>query len=215
MESTDTEKTLGKREARKQDRREAILAVAKRSFLENGYSGTSMSAISAELGGSKATLWSYFPSKEELFAAVLDEATAAYRRQLGDLLKPAADIRRALVEFARSFLTKVTSPEAMKLHRLINAETARFPEVGEIFYRRAPARTMQMVAAFLEAEMAAGHLRRDDPDRAARVLTGLCSATQFRALLGQADLRPAAIAEEAAFVAEIFLRAYGVEPSAD
>ena len=63
------EKAPGKREARKEERREAILAIAKRVFLDQGYSGASMSAISAELGGSKGTLWSYFPSKEELFAA--------------------------------------------------------------------------------------------------------------------------------------------------
>lgn len=73
------EKAPGKREARKEERREMILEIAKREFLDHGYSGASMSAISAELGGSKGTLWSYFPSKEDLFAAVLDHATREYR----------------------------------------------------------------------------------------------------------------------------------------
>jgi hypothetical protein len=50
-----------RREARRLSRREAILEVAERSFLEQGYAATTMSAIAAELGGSKGTLWSYLP----------------------------------------------------------------------------------------------------------------------------------------------------------
>src|SRR4026208_346391 len=66
---------LSRREARRRDRRGAIIGVARRSFLNNGYAATTMSSIAAELGGSKGTLWSYFPGKEELFAAVLRETT--------------------------------------------------------------------------------------------------------------------------------------------
>ncbi|MFY0108264.1 TetR/AcrR family transcriptional regulator, partial [Acinetobacter baumannii] len=77
-----------RREARKQDRRQAILDAARTSFFEQGYDGTSMSGLLATLGGSKATLWSYFRSKEELFAAVLDEATAAHRGSLLECIDP-------------------------------------------------------------------------------------------------------------------------------
>ncbi|HEY2834957.1 MAG TPA: helix-turn-helix domain-containing protein, partial [Rhizomicrobium sp.] len=55
------------------ERREAILKVAHTAFLSDGYAATSMSAIAAKVGGSKATLYYYFPSKEELFLAVIDE----------------------------------------------------------------------------------------------------------------------------------------------
>ena len=49
---TDTEEpALGKREARKQDRRDAIVAAARRSFLEEGYAATSMSGLLKTLGG--------------------------------------------------------------------------------------------------------------------------------------------------------------------
>lgn len=205
------EKAPGRREARKQDRREAILAVAKRTFLENGYSGASMSAISAELGGSKGTLWSYFPSKEELFAAVLDEATASYRQQLGDLLKPSGDLHATVRQFCLGFVAKITSTEALRLHRLVAAEVNRFPEVGEIFYRRAPFRTLEMLAAFFAAEMEAGKLRRDDARRAARVLVSLCmGGAQQRMLWGQ-EISPTERDQEAIAAADIFLRAYAPE----
>lgn len=197
----------GKREARKEERREAILAIAKRVFLDQGYSGASMSAISAELGGSKGTLWNYFPSKEELFAAVLDDATREYRGQLADVLKPGEDVRAAVLQFCRGFIAKISSPDGLRLHRLIASEVSRFPEIGDIFYRRAPMPTQQLLAGFLERAMDAGTLRRADPLFAARVLASLCLGVQQRMIWGQ-ELSAAERDHEAAQMAEVFLRAF-------
>jgi TetR/AcrR family transcriptional repressor of mexJK operon len=207
---TLTEKAPGKREARKEERRLAILEVAKRSFLEHGYSATSMSAISAELGGSKGTLWNYFPSKEELFSAVLDHATTSYRQLLSDLLTPSADLRATLFAFCRSFIAKITSPEAMRLHRLVAAESGRFPEVGEIFYRRAPQPTLEMLATFFAGEMEAGHMRPDDPLAAARVLSSLCMGGAHQRLLWGIDKAADEVEAEARYVADVFARAFEI-----
>lgn len=201
------EKAPGKREARKEERREAILAIAKRVFLDQGYSGASMSAISAELGGSKGTLWSYFPSKEELFAAVLDDATRDYRAQLADVLKPGEDVSAAVRQFCKGFIAKVSSPDGLRLHRLIASEVARFPEIGDIFFRRAPLPTQQMLAAFFERAMDAGQLRREDPLFAARVLASLCLGVQQRMIWGF-ELSPEERDHEAGQMAEVFLRAF-------
>ena len=62
------------------------MAAARKAFLRDGYGQTSMSSIAADVGGSKTTLWNYFPSKEDLFAAVVDdqvERDLATLRQYG------------------------------------------------------------------------------------------------------------------------------------
>jgi AcrR family transcriptional regulator len=208
---TLTEKAPGKREARKEERRLAILDVARRSFLENGYSATSMSAISVELGGSKGTLWSYFPSKEELFSAVLDHATVAYRQQLSSLLQPSADLYATLLAFCRSFIAKITMEDGIRLHRLIAAESGRFPQLGEIFFRRAPQPTQQMLADFFSGEMAAGHMREDDPLAAARVLASLClGGLHQRVLWGIGEATPDEVEKEACYAVDIFARAFDI-----
>jgi AcrR family transcriptional regulator len=204
------EKAPGKREARKEERREAILEIAKREFLDQGYSGASMSAISAELGGSKGTLWSYFPSKEELFSAVLDHATREYRGRLANVLKPGEDVRGAVLQFCRGFISKISSPDGVRLHRLIASEVGRFPEIGDIFYRRAPQPTQQLLAAFFERAMDAGTLRRDDPLFAARILASLCLGVQQRVMWGQ-QLSVAELDSEAEQIAGVFLRAFAPE----
>ena len=184
--------------------------MAERSFLENGYAGTTMSAIAALLGGSKATLWSYFSSKELLFAAVLDRATDGFRQELSLILKSGAPMARALTGFCRQYLTKVTSPEAVALHRLVMGEAGRFPDMGCIFFERAPGRTRQLLSDFLAQAMAQGQLRRADPDAAATELTGMCLAgSHMQLLLGMIEQASARVIEAVARRAVgTFLRAY-------
>lgn len=199
----------GRREARKQDRRDAIIAAARYSFLENGYAGTSMSAISSELGGSKGTLWSYFPSKADLFIAVVDQLTTAYRREFADTLQPAGNLGDTIFQFCWRFIEKLSLDETIALHRLVISEAARFPEVGEIFYRRAPQATRELLAPFLAAQMDANRLRRDDPSRAAQLLLTLClGGPHQRMACVQATPKTDEIRREAEYVADIFMRIY-------
>jgi AcrR family transcriptional regulator len=172
-----------RRETRRQDRRDAILAVARQYFLEHGYSATTMSAIAAALGGSKGTLWAYFPSKEELFTAVVDQATTAFREQLSETLNPHGEIVPALRGFGLRLLEKIIMPDAISLHRLIVAEAGRFPELGRIFYERAPRLTVALLADFLAGAMERGQLRSDSPTDAAYFLMQMCMSRCQQKLL--------------------------------
>lgn len=204
---------LPKREIRRQDRRQAILTVASRSFLEKGYAGTTMSAIAAELGGSKGTLWSYFPCKDELFGAVLDHETSAFRESLSELLDPSGELQATLRQFSLKLMAKLTSPLAIELHRLVVAECGRFPEVGRIFFDRAPRLTHELLARYLAEMMERGQLRTDDPLASARLLINMCmSGSHQKMLLGlYSEVPEGAVEENVDRAVEVFLRAYRAE----
>lgn len=207
----ETKAAPGRRELRRQDRRDAILAVAARSFLEQGYSGTTMSAIAAAMGGSKGTLWSYFASKEELFAAVIEQATIAFRARLADILDdPCDNMRLTLQRFCTGIMEKVTSPDAISLHRLVMAEAGRFPEMGQIFYDRAPRQTHMLLAQFLAGAMERGQLRPEEPMQAARILVSLCmSGCHPKLLVGLIETATdEMIAADVERATDIFMRAY-------
>ncbi|WP_420144614.1 TetR/AcrR family transcriptional regulator C-terminal domain-containing protein [Sphingobium sp.] len=210
MTTQDSPPIPSKREARKQDRRDAILTVAQDYFLEHGFAGTTMSGIAAKLGGSKGTLWSHFPSKEALFAAVLDRAAKAYRARLSQLLDPDGPLEQTLRTACRSLVEKVTSSEAGALHRLIISEGRRFPQLGQIFFDLAPQNTRLLLAEFLKGAMERGQIRPADPIDAARALMALCmSGCHQQMLIGRLDRPvPQDIAADADFAVDIFLRAY-------
>lgn len=199
---------LGRREARKLDRRDAIVDAARQSFLEHGYAGTSMSGLLKTLGGSKATLWSYFRSKEELFAAVVDRLSVSFRSDLDGSLTASGDLTVALTSFCDHFLRAIQAPDAVATWRLVMAESGRFPEVGRIFYASAASHTEKLLADFLRLRIDSGELVAEDPVRMARNLCSLCAGRQMRMLLGVEIAGPNAIEADAAEYASVFVSAY-------
>ncbi len=206
---------MGRRETRRQGRRDTIIIVATRHFLEHGYSGTSMSAIAATLGGSKGTLWNYFPSKEELFTAVIDHASSVFCEQLSKILDPRGDLASILYNCGLSLLEKVTSPSAIALYRLVVAEAGRFPEVGQIFYERVLKRTIMLVADFLDVAMKRGQLREAPPIETAHTFTQLCvSHFQQQLLLGMTtNLSESDLQQETTRAVSLFLLTFAPDES--
>lgn len=141
---------ISKREINRRSRRAKIVDLASAMFLEDGYAATSMSAIAEQLGGSKATLWAHFSSKEELFGAVVDAKIERFSDQLGEVVmrKPADE--DAVRAFCLRFLEVLNTRESSRLFRLIMGEGERFPELGRMFYERAPRRTIALVTDFLK-----------------------------------------------------------------
>src|SRR6201989_2734894 len=90
-------------------RREAIMEVAREVFVEEGYAAASMSTIAARLGGSKGTLYNYFKSKEELFEAYIRETCGRMGGPVFELPDPSdgadlAEVERTLIDFGVRFL---------------------------------------------------------------------------------------------------------------
>src|SRR5271155_1642255 len=107
------------------ERREAILKVAREVFFEQGYSAASMSMIAARLGGSKGTLYNYFKSKEELFAAYIARHCAWQQGGMDELYSHASEVRPALMELGRILLRFVLSDFGIRNFILVISEAGR------------------------------------------------------------------------------------------
>lgn len=204
LSSTDTQKT------KTDERRHAFVEAAREAFFSGGYGGTSMSAISATVGGSKTTLWTYFPSKQELFAAVVDDLVERYGRALEVTLDPRADIAAELRRFAHALMRTLHSQPIIDLHRLTIGEAGRFPELAAMVHQRGAARGKARLGVFLGEAMAAGTLRPGDPACAARQFAGMLqSGSVQQHLLGLIEA-PAdqAMQDEIETVLDAFMRAW-------
>lgn len=130
-------------------RRTAILTIAGRTFLRQGYADASMDGIAAEVGGSKSTLYRYFPSKAALFAAYVEEIGTLTWSALAAVQVEEKGTEAVLEDTARAYLDLILSPSALAVTRLVMAETGRFPEIGRIFYERGIRRAESQIAAIL------------------------------------------------------------------
>ena len=192
-------------------RRQAFVAAAREAFFSNGYGGTSMSSIAAKVGGSKTTLWTYFPSKQELFAAVVDDLVERYSRALEVPLDPEADVAESLRRMGRAVLQTIHSPPLIDLYRLTVGEAGRFPELARLFHERGPARGKARLQRYIREAMDRGKLRPGDPVDASRSFAGMLqTGTAELHRLGLAG-RPddAELEQEVDAAVETFLRAWG------
>ncbi len=197
---------------RTESKREEILTTAARAFLELGFERTSMSDIAARLGGSKATLYGYFASKEDLFLAV---AVAAGQRQalpaLEDLKESLDDLRIALQRFGEVLLRFLLERETLAARRMVLAESQR-SDIGQRFYLSGRQKGLELLAQVLEQAMDAERLRRCDPFVAATHLLGLIECELLpRYLFGVEKASPTAarIADVTRRAIAVFLAAYG------
>ncbi|MBU0929283.1 MAG: TetR/AcrR family transcriptional regulator [Spirochaetes bacterium] len=86
-------------------RREALLSVALGEFAANGFNGTSINALARKAGVSIGALYSYFPSKEDLFLTVVGMGRSLLAEALADLDpgEPFMDVYASLVRKARDY----------------------------------------------------------------------------------------------------------------
>jgi AcrR family transcriptional regulator len=197
--------------AKSETRRQAILEAAAQVFQETGFERTTMAAICERLGYSKATLYNYFASKEELFSAVVFDATEAeFQATLEALDATLQDITEALEKFGRGLLTLLYSPQVQAVRRLVVAEAGR-SELGKQCYELGPVRNEAAAAAFLQHAMDTGQLRQADARIAALHLRGLLEAEWLDRFLFQ-TLEPISAEEINATVQRAiaaFMAAYG------
>ncbi len=198
-------------------KRQAILDAAYVLFSEKGFERTSVSEICARAGGSKATIYSYFDSKEELFVECMFYLAENYLDGIFcDLQSLADDLLSVLQDFGERFLRLVCSPEMVAARRLMIAEAGR-AGIGHLFYEKLVS-IRQQVTSFLSIVMAEGKLRGGDADLAAGQLLALLEMELFEPLLlcaGNGLPDEQAIASAAERAVGTFLKAYAHDAHGD
>ena len=106
-----------------------ILDVATALFLTDGYGATTIEAVAKRAGISKRTFYHRFTDKAELFSAVVHRVIAQIRPPPNVPLLQGASLEEVLRRLARMILQAALSPPALALHRLVTAESGRFPEL--------------------------------------------------------------------------------------
>ena len=195
------------------EKRRLILDTAYRLFSSNGFDRTSMSEVTAEVGGSKATIYNYFSSKEELFVECMYSLIENHLEGIFSPLRdPEASIADALNKSGANALRMLCDPQMVASRRLVIAEAGRF-EIGKLWYDKISLR-LEELAAYLGVCMKAGKLRMADQNLAALQLRSLLEAEVTEPLLLQAlDTKPSdrKLKQAADRAVDTFLRAYAPE----
>ena len=188
-----------------------IIEGARKAFMAHGYEGASTEEIVRQAGISKGTLYSYFPSKKELFEVIIKEECRHQSQKIiqkVDLSRPA---RQVLTELATGYLGLLLSPFPQDLFRLAVAEAKRFPSLAKVFYDSGPGQGIQRLTSIMQTFADRGEIATEDPHMAACHFEQLCKADLFnKALFGvQAAFTEAEVRRVIEHAVEAFMRIYG------
>ncbi|NTF10528.1 TetR/AcrR family transcriptional regulator [Agrobacterium rubi] len=147
---------------------DAIGEVAWRLFIENGYSGTTMSDVASAARVSLKTVYRLFPAKRELFTAVVE----LHRRSM---LALPADYDDCSIEEALGHIFQIDiDPEADRvrtaLMTLFIVEAGRFPELGPLVREYGGDRAMKLLSEWLDRQAQSGRASVPDSEVAAKML---------------------------------------------
>lgn len=150
---------------------QAILDTARRIILAEGLAQARMSAIATEAEVSTATLYAYFPSKDDLFRAVVNKvATDVGERMNHALHAPDGDPVEAM---AVAFMEPLTNPDLRAVFRILAVEGPRFPDVLASFDTLTRLRAHKAAIVLFERLAAEGRFAAGVADMASRQLLGM------------------------------------------
>jgi AcrR family transcriptional regulator len=193
-------------------KRRQIVQGANHVFLSQGFDAASMGAIAQRAGVSKGTLYVYFKSKEELFAAIVEDARLQQAERIFafDDDQPVEDV---LTKLGIGLATMLTSGERMSSFRTVVAIANRMPEIGARFYNAGPAQGIAILKAYLDRQISRGVLVPHDTELAAAQFMDSSLSMTFKPMMFNATTssNPDVIARVVAMAVETYLRAWRVQ----
>lgn len=157
----------------REDREAAIVGAGLDLFLEKGFAATKVDEVARRAGVAKGTVYLYFPSKEDLFHAVVRDSIAPLIDVVEDLSHapdaPAAEVLRAVL---RGLYTEVLASGRREVLRLLISEGGRFPELAAITHKAVVKRGGQALKALVAEAVARGEFRDGPAARRPEVVMG-------------------------------------------
>ncbi|VVO70902.1 TetR/AcrR family transcriptional regulator [Pseudomonas fluorescens] len=190
-------------------KREAIIQAAIAEFRANGFEITSMDKIAATAGVSKRTVYNHFPSKEELFAEILNQLWARITAEQVITYSANQPLSEQLRQMFLAKLQLMADDNFLGLARVAIAATIHSPERAQDMVARMGERE-EGLTVWIRAAQADGRLKPVDADFAAQQVHGLLKSFGFwpQISMGQPPLdaeRQNTVAESAL---EMFLAHY-------
>jgi AcrR family transcriptional regulator len=192
-------------------RRQQIIDGALRVFSTKGFVQATNKDIAVAAGiGSAGLIYHYFHDKADLLRAVVEEHAPpvqiiASAEQIMELSP-----RDALMQLGMTWISIARNPDTSLFIRLVLSESLRNPEFGRMFGEVGPLRVWEVLARYLGRQMEAGHLRRMDPDAAARCFVGPLAMHIVASAVLQSDAGK--VSAEALVMANVDLFLQGLSP---
>jgi len=175
-----------------EQKRTAVVAAARRSFLDGGYSQTSMDAIAELAGVSVKTIYRHFENKDELFSAVMQAVCRDNGVPSGEQSAVSLALRypwfddasvQGLTAGGKEYLDHVLSEEQLSLYRVVTRDAHRFPELGRRYQKEVVSARTEIFVKYIDHCARTNEWKVKSPRNAGSVFEALLRAGLFEEVL--------------------------------
>jgi TetR/AcrR family transcriptional repressor of mexJK operon len=187
-----------------------LLGAATQLFMEKGYEGTSMREIAARAHASKETFYRHFPTKDDLFRAVVLQRAEMVVQGMDTIFDERHPPRKALTAFGELILNRMTAKDSIAFHRVLGMARERFPDLLQLYRSTGPFRVRDAMTVYLKHQIKAGRLRKMNAEVGARQFFDLCAAEMLMKAHFEKQSNPpqAAIRKRVKEAVDCFLHGY-------
>lgn len=157
---------------RLEDRRQVIIASARRLFTEQGFERTTLGCIVDHVGGSLTTIYKLFGNKDGLLEAVVFESAASGEAFIRDVEVGEAPPHEILQRIAQGLHAQFLDPEMVALVRIVMARSISDPHLARGFFERTATRTQDALHLMFENWQMRGIPMDGSPDFLAGMFMG-------------------------------------------
>jgi AcrR family transcriptional regulator len=198
---------------RKTARPSEILSAALASFAERGFAATRLDDVAARAGVTKGTLYLYFPSKEELFKAVVRQELLPAIEWAETMVAQSTAPSMVVLDQLAELFTRIVSSRLSAIPKLVLTEAGNFPDLARFYLEEVVERGKALFRKVLERGVETGEFRPIDTESVVLcVIAPLLLACLWRHSFEPHSSRPLDI--EALFRAQLDLlrRGLATEP---
>mgnify|MGYP000185689066 CR=1 FL=1 len=167
-------------------RKASIIQSAAAIFSEKGFNGTKTREIAAQAGVSEALIFKHFPSKEDLYAAILAEKSPV--PGLLEQIKILAEQRKDEEVFTTIAETIVGGAPDQNLMRLILFSALESHELSDMFFQSHICHFYDVLASYIEQRIEDGAFQPVEPMVASRAFMGMLIYHRLLTVLFRAPL---------------------------
>jgi AcrR family transcriptional regulator len=195
-------------------RHEEMLDAALDLFLEHGFELTTIEMVAARVSMTRRTIYALYADKAALFRVAVQRAI---ERQIvpQDVLAgfDQGDLAVTLESVARLRISQVMTPNGLRLQRIINTESYRFPEIFTDNFEQSAKPVMDFVAGVLDRAIAAGQIAPTDSGFAASAFMSMVVGGQVRSIVSGRVPTRAELDRKVTFTVRLLLD--GLRPRGD
>ena len=168
------------------EKEKTIIEAARKRFAHYGFSKVTMDEIAADIDMGKASLYYYFPTKENIFEKVILQEQDELAHEIESIIQKEIPSKEKLIQYVKvrhNFFQKLVNLGTLSVHSLTDTKS-----IYKKLFAEFEIRELVLVKAIIDEGIKKGEFRKDLEEETPNVILHILQGLRFRVLKQSREL---------------------------